>query len=432
MKDFARAFKYFRPDTGRIALVFCLMLASAGLNALKPWPLALIVDSVLANRTQPSLVSPGGMIENPRMLAFLACAIFMLHFAQAAVASAQNYVSIQVSLRGLTRARDELFGRLLGLSARFHQGATVGDLIYRASWDTYSFQTLFQQGLMTFLTALLSLVIMAAIMARLSGPLTMVALALAPLVVIGVRVFTKPMRERAAAAQQADSRVTALVQQNIAGLALTQGYTREEFERGRFHAAAAESQTRRLSQHGCELGYGFVIAAVFGLGAAITTFIGAKQVEVGLLTVGQLFVFLSYLAQLYDPLNQLSHVGATVAGAIAGSRRVFEILDTPDEIKEQPDSVAGRIRARGFRGDRLSRFAPSALVMRRGGTCCTKSRSRLRAANRWGSSGRAARARRRSCTCCRAFSIRAGGKSNWTASICESCGSRNFAPTFPW
>jgi ATP-binding cassette subfamily B protein/subfamily B ATP-binding cassette protein MsbA len=339
MKDFARTFKYFRPDVARIALVLCMMLASAGLNALKPWPLALIVDRVLVQRTQPSPISAGGMIQNPRALVFLACAIFILYFVQAAVASAQNYISIQVSLRGLTRARDELFGRLLGLSARFHQGASMGDLIYRASWDTYSFQTLFQQGLMTFLTATLSLLVMVIIMARLNGPLTMVALALAPLVVIGVRVFTKPMRERAATAQKADSRVTALVQQNMAGLALTQSYTREEFERERFHTAAAEAQSRRLSQHGWELGYGFAIAAVFGLGAAVTTYIGAKQVEVGLLTIGQLFVFLSYLAQLYDPLNQLSHVGATVAGAMAGSRRVFEILDTPDEIKEQPDAV---------------------------------------------------------------------------------------------
>jgi ATP-binding cassette subfamily B protein len=350
MKDFTRALKYFRPDAGRIMSVFCLMLASAGLNALKPWPLALIVDSVLGQKPLPRLMAPHGVIDRSWLLAFLAFAIFMLHFAQAAVASAQNYVSIHVSLRGLTRARDELFARLLGLSARFHQGATAGDLIYRASWDTYSFQTLFQQGLMTFVTALLSLLVMVIIMARLNVPLTLVALALAPLLVIGVRVFGKAMRERAAAAQQADSRVTAMVQQNIAGLILTQGYTREEFERGRFHATAAAAQTRRLSQHACELAYGFVIAAIFGFGAAATTWLGARQVAAGLLTIGQLFVFLSYLAQLYDPLNQLSHVGATVAGAMAGSRRVFEILDTPDEIKEQPDAAAvqnSRLKVQG-------------------------------------------------------------------------------------
>jgi len=169
-------------------------------------------------------------------------------------------------------------------------------------------------------------------MARLNGPLTMVALALAPLLVIGIRSFGRVVRERTTRAQQADSRVTALVQQAIAALPLTQSYTREGFEAGRFGAEAEEAQTRRLAQHGSELGYGFVVTVIFGIGTAVTTWLGARQVLAGLLTVGELFVFLSYLVLLYEPLSQLSYLGATVAGALAGARRVFEILDTPDEV----------------------------------------------------------------------------------------------------
>jgi ABC-type multidrug transport system fused ATPase/permease subunit len=193
---------------------------------------------------------------------------------------------------------------------------------------------------MTFATALLSLLVMVFIMARLNVPLTFAALALAPMLVVGVRVFARTMRERTAGAQQADSRVMVLVQQGIAGLLLTQSYTQEPLEAGRFDAAAVDAQTRRLSQHSVELAYGFVVAAIFAFGIAVTTYLGARQVEIGFLTVGELFVFLSYLAQLYEPLNQLSHVGATVAGALGGARRVFEILDTPDQIKEQADAAA--------------------------------------------------------------------------------------------
>ncbi|MGI8966102.1 MAG: ABC transporter ATP-binding protein, partial [Limisphaerales bacterium] len=56
------------------------------------------------------------------------------------------------------------------------------------------------------------------------------------------------------------------------------------------------------------------------------------------LTVGELLIFLAYLAQLYEPLNQLSHLGATVSSASAGTRRVFEILDAPEEIREKADA----------------------------------------------------------------------------------------------
>ncbi|MGA2174934.1 MAG: ABC transporter ATP-binding protein [Verrucomicrobiota bacterium] len=334
MKVLFRALSYFRADAARIGAVFGLLLASVVLNVLKPWPLALMVDSVLGHRPLPALLAPAGAWEKPALIAFLAGAIFLLHFAQGALAWAQNYFSIQVGLRGLTRVRQEVFARLQRLSLRFHQGANAGDLIYRASWDTYAFQTLFQQGLMTFVTALLSLLLMVCIMARLNGPLTLVALALAPLLVMGIRVFGRAMRERTALAQQADSRVTSLVQQSIAALPLTQSYTREEYEAGRFQAQAVEAQARRLSQHGSELAYGFVVAAIFGLGAALTAWLGARQVLAGALSIGQLLVFLSYLLQLYEPLNQLSFVGATVAGATAGARRVFEILDTPESVPD--------------------------------------------------------------------------------------------------
>jgi ATP-binding cassette subfamily B protein/subfamily B ATP-binding cassette protein MsbA len=339
MNDLRRILKYFRPDTARIVLVFFLMLGSAALSALKPWPLAVIIDSVLGDKPMPRVFLQTGTLNKSWLLAFLAFAIFMLYFMQSALASVQNYFSIQVSLRGLTRVRGEFFSRLLRFSARFHQSATAGDLIYRASWDTYSIQTIFQQGLMTFATALLSLAVMVVIMVRMNLTLTLVALALAPLLVVSVRMFANDMRRRTATAHQADSRVTSLVQQNIASLALTQSCAQEQFESDRFNTTVKQAQSTRLAQHTTELAYGFIIAAIFGFGAAATTWLGAKQVSMGLLTIGQLFVFLSYLAQLYEPLNQLSHVGATVAGALAGARRIFEILDNTDEIKELPETV---------------------------------------------------------------------------------------------
>jgi ATP-binding cassette subfamily B protein/subfamily B ATP-binding cassette protein MsbA len=350
MKDLSRALKYFRPDAARVLWVFCLLLVSVALNVLKPWPLAWIVDSLTGQRAPAQPPAPVSLHGNTLWLAGLAGVLFLLHLAQAGVAAAQNYWSIQVSLRGLTRAREEVFARLLRLSARFHQGANAGDLIYRASWDTYSIQTLFQQGLMTVAGASLSLLLMAAVMARLNVPLTLVALALAPLLVMAIRIFGRAMRERAAVAQQADSRVTSLVRQCIALLPLTQSYTREEFEAGRFDGEADQAQHKRLAQHGAELAYGLAVAVVFGFGTAAITYMGARQVAAGLLTLGQLFVFLSYLVQLYEPLNQLSHVGATAAGALAGARRVFEILDTPEEVREAADALpAPRAGAIAFR-----------------------------------------------------------------------------------
>ena len=87
----------------------------------------------------------------------------------------------------MARVRNDLFGWLQRLSLRFHQGSNQGDLIYRASWDTYAFQTLFQQGLFTFSTASISLVLMLAIMWRLNVPLTLLSLGTVPLLVLAMK-----------------------------------------------------------------------------------------------------------------------------------------------------------------------------------------------------------------------------------------------------
>jgi ATP-binding cassette subfamily B protein len=347
MSDLTRALKYFRPDAPRIAGAFCLLLAGTALNVLKPWPLALIVDCVLEHKPLPHWLGSADSWNPPALLAGLSAALLLLYLLQGALAAVQNYLSIQVSLRGLTRLRNEVFAWLQRLSLRYHQGARAGDLIYRASWDTYAIQTLFQQGLMTCVGALLSLTVMVVVMARMNVYLTLLSLALAPLLLLSIKSFGARMRDRTALAQQADSRATSLVQQSIAALPLTQSYTREDAEAARFSGQADEAQKQRLSQHGWELAYWFVIAVIFALGTAAITWLGAAQVAAGHLTVGELLVFLAYLAQLFEPLNQLSHVGATVAGATAGARRVFEILDTPEEVKDRPDARPLPLRGAG-------------------------------------------------------------------------------------
>ncbi len=333
MKNLLRALKYFRADSPRLAVVFLLMIASIGLNVLKPWPLAIIVDSVLGDKPFPffSGKNPGAKYE---LLPLLALAIFLLHLGQGGLFATQNFLSIKIGLRGLTRVRNEIFGKLQRLSLRFHQGASAGDLIYRASWDTYAFQTLFQQGLVTFVTAFLSLMLMVFVMAQLNVRLALIALALVPFLLLTIKLFGKKMSGRAAAAQQADSRVTSLVQQNIAAMPLIQSYTHEWFEKKHFGDEVSVAERRRISQHGFELLYWLMLAILFGAGTTLVGWLGAKEVLAGRLSVGQLLIFIAYLAQLYEPLNQLSHVGATVSGAAAGTRRVFEILDATEEVKD--------------------------------------------------------------------------------------------------
>ncbi|MCX8156396.1 MAG: ABC transporter ATP-binding protein/permease [Verrucomicrobiae bacterium] len=337
-----RALAYFHPDWPRFIGVCGLMLATIGANLIKPWPVAWIVDGLLGQKALPAWL-PGaegwrdGGAWSPVLLTLVG-AVLAAHLVHSLLSTAQNYLAISMGLRGLRRVRNAVFACLQRLSLRFHQRQRLGDLIYRAAWDTYAFQTLFQQGLITTVSALLSLVFMVVVMVQINGRLTLVALVTAPLMVLAIRLLGRRMYEQGAAAQQADSAVVSLVQQNLQALPLVQSYTREDREQETFVAQTEVAQRTRLRQHAWELLYWLGISGAFGLGVALTVWLGASQVMAGQLTIGQLWVFLAYLGQLYDPLNQLSHAGVTLSTAGAAAGRVFELLDTPEEVKDAPDA----------------------------------------------------------------------------------------------
>ena len=340
MQQLWRALSYFRADWPRVLAGLALLALTTLAGLLKPWPLALIVDSVLGQNPFPEAVGRQiGGLPLPTQLALLVGAMVALHLGSALRGAAQNAVVIVTGLRGLSRVRRAVFDWLLRLSLRRLQGSQAGDLIYRATWDTYAFQTLFTQGVFTFLGALASVIAMTVVMWRLNGLLTLVALATVPLLLLVMQAFGGRMGRRAGEAQSADAGIATTVQQLVTNLQLIQSFTREAKEAEHFERQAQNSFAARWGQHRAEVLYLTTVSAVFALGTAAIIWFGSKQVIGGSLSVGQLLVFLAYLTQLYEPLNQLSHVGSTVTNARAGTHRVLELLHEGSTMKDGNRSV---------------------------------------------------------------------------------------------
>ena len=335
VKNWSRVLSYFRPELPGVWLAMLLMALSIGANLLKPWPVALILDFIVVRRELPQWM-PTALRDSsvPALLGFAALAIFLLHAAQGIFSAGQNFLSIKAGLRGLARMRNELFSWMQRLSLAFYQRRNQGDLIYRASWDTYSIQTIFQQGLFRFVGSFATIILMVVVMWRVNFALTLITLAVFPPLLAAMFFFGRRMNQRSLAAHQADSKVTSLVQQNIANLPVVQSFTREPQESAVFSGEVQHSLRARVAQHRLEVSYWLVIALIFGVATAGLTWLGAREILRGALTVGELVIFLSYLGQLYEPLNQLSHVGATVSDANAGVQRIFEVLDAREEVAD--------------------------------------------------------------------------------------------------
>ncbi len=332
-----RALQFFRADARRIVVVLVLLLVSIGMNVLKPWPLALIVDGVLGKKPYPDWLPTAVTQWSPatQLTAFIGALLFV-HLTHAAISAIQLYLSIGVGLRGLRRVRNEVFVCLQRLSLRFHHNTETGDMVFRAGTDTCAFQAVFQQGLLVLVSASCNLLFMLLVMLRLDWRLTLLALVAVPLLLLSIRLFGREMQARGLTAQRAESKVYSLIHQGISALPLIQGYAREKDEQIRFKVETNRAVQHKMSQHGLEVLYWFVISVVLSLSTVGITWIGARQVISGALTLGELLVFLAYLSQMFEPLNQLSNLGATLSSASASVGRVFEILDAPDEVADSP------------------------------------------------------------------------------------------------
>jgi ATP-binding cassette subfamily B protein/subfamily B ATP-binding cassette protein MsbA len=126
-----------------------------------------------------------------------------------------------------------------------------------------------------------------------------------------------------------------------------------------------------------------VVGTFLAMGTAALLWAGAGEVMAGKMTLGDLLVFLAYLGMLYSPLEQLSYTAWSMEGAAAAAQRVFEVLDTPDDVPDPKNPVRlptgpGTIEFRGVgfqyaRGDKVLRelsfrVAPGESVAVVGGT----------------------------------------------------------------
>ena len=318
MKWLIPTLRIYRPYVARCAAALGLVGLTTAAAVIKPWPLAWILDALSGRSGETDSV--------PRWTLALLGA-YLLH---GLLGAAQQSLVITLGLRGLQRIRHQVFERLMRLSPREVQGNAAGDWIYRATWDTYAFQTLFTHGIFTGLTAGAGVIAMTVVMARIHLPLTAVALATVPPLLIVMRIFGPQLQRAAAQAQTADAGIAAAVQQAVANLSLIQAFTRESTLTAAFDLQATEAFRARRHQHRSEVIYLAAVAAILSAGTAGMVALGSREVSGGHLTLGQLVVFLAYLAQLYEPLNQLSHLGGTISTAQASAQRVLEWLDTPD------------------------------------------------------------------------------------------------------
>lgn len=299
---------------------------------LKPWPFKIIIDNVLSGKPLPWRFVAWG---SPQVLLLYACVgIVLIYLLSAVLTLLNSYTTINLGQRIVNDLRGDLYSHLQRLSLAFHSRWPIGDLLYRITADTYAIQTLSTSGFLPILSALVFLGGMFVILLRLDALLTLLALSVCPALFIVLSPLNVRITSAATSARQQESAVYSLVQRGMSAMRVIQAFTKEEEEYRKFMAASQGSLAANLRFYILQTFYGGVSNVVIGLWGALVMWVGARHVLSGILTIGELIVFISYLALLFVSIHKISETWGLIQGAKVGVQRVFEILEVERDLKE--------------------------------------------------------------------------------------------------
>ena len=338
---YIRAFEFFRDDLGKMGVSAVLILLSTLAAMAQPFPLAILIRTILKDETPEHwvyrLFFAFAPVDHHARILTLAGTALALRLVQESLQVWQGALKVRISYNGLTRARYALFRQLQRLSLSYHRSHTQGDAINRLVHNTSGVQQAFNLLQGAFVNVV-TLLIIAVIMLGMNVRLALIALSIIPLLVWVIRSYGQSMTDRARRAAAADADLTTGAQQSVALVPLIQSYGREEQEYRAFAGLVDRATGAWTSVYWLELKYWLAIGAIFGLGSSVILGYGGLLATRGL-PVEFLIIFMQYLWLLYDPLNKLSTSGSAFRQGAAGIERVLEVLDLEPTVRDAPDAV---------------------------------------------------------------------------------------------
>ena len=349
---YLRLLGYTRRHRGSLILIFGLTLAVSGMFALQPWPIMLLIDHVLETNPLPGVLErtfDALSLEPTRgvMLMVVVLGGLALFAVNSALDTALAWVWMIAGRRLVFDVAEDLFARLQRRSLTFHKRTPVGDLLGRVTVDSWCVYRIVDTLIVTPAHALLTIAAMIFLMAQLNGRLTLIALALAPLMVGASFLMGKPLRAVARLKREVESRLQSHIQQTLTGLPVVQSYGQEERESTRFTRFADDAI--RTQQRSALLGSVNSLSSglVTTLGSGVILWLGAQSVLAGTLTLGSILIFLAYLNGLQRQMKVFAGLYPALQGLSAGANRVVEILDATPDIPEK----AGALKLAQVRGE---------------------------------------------------------------------------------
>ncbi len=339
MKIWNKIIRYIRPYWRRVAVGLAFVMLANASRVAQPWVLRLAINGIEERVSIALLWQFAGMI-----------------LGIALVAGAFRYL-MRRTVIGISRhiefdLRQSLLRHLLRLEPAFYDHSRIGDLMTRSTSDIEQVRMVIGPALMYAVNTLFGLVFGLTLMAMINPSLTLLVGAMAPLVSLTVFILGRKIHRATTASQEAFSDLSAMVQENLAGVRVVKAFLQEKPQQRKFDERSGSffrENIRLVFLRGVMMP---IIMLLLGGAVAAILLLGGNAIIQGRMRIGDLVAFLTYLMMLTWPVISIGWVVSLIQRGSASWKRLLELFEREPRLKDpqspaKPSAIAGEVSFKG-------------------------------------------------------------------------------------
>jgi ABC-type multidrug transport system fused ATPase/permease subunit len=309
------------------------------LPLIQPWPVALLIDSVVGEKAYPDWLS---WLTDASPLAQILLAIGLMlavDLLSHGIGIWAQWLEVRFELTVVRDFRSALFRHTQQLSLSYLDRQRAGQFIYYINFQAHSLGSLITTVLP--LTQMLITVVGALVITWLISPtLAVIAMATIPFIVLSTTLYNRYVEPTLVRVRNLEGGSMGIVHESVAMMRVVVAFCREQLEYRVFRNNAERSIAARTHLTMRQTLFVALVSMISALGTAAAVGYSAWLIMNGNTSVGSLIVVMSYMTRVYQPLEQLSTTIASIQEQFVNIRISFDLLEVPIQITEKPGAPA--------------------------------------------------------------------------------------------
>jgi ATP-binding cassette subfamily B protein len=321
-----RLLSYFKPYKRYIAIATLLTISISALMAVRPRLNQIAIDDMILNNDIPGL----------QLIAIILIGTLIL---QGIIQYVMVYLTSWIGQKIIFDLRKKIFEHLINLNLKFFDKNPIGRLVTRVTNDVDVLYQVFSSGIVAAFGDIFTIIWILFFMFTLDVNLSLVTLAVLPLLIYATSVFRRKVRRSYRKIRVLLAKLNSYIQEHLTGISIVQLFAKEKRTVNEFE----DINRQHTEEHKRSIFYYSVFFPVVELLGAIAVgliiWFGGGQVIQGMIQVGVLISFIQFTEMFFRPLRALSEKYNILQSAMASSERIFDLLDKKTTIKDPSEPL---------------------------------------------------------------------------------------------